>query len=154
MQVYLSIKRADLARKEFNRAAKWAEDDLLLQHIEASIGLVTGKDGYSNPHSYYSEQLGNPSLASSHLFTSRGVTYVLRNQIPEAQADFSEAMKSPIEHDAIAGAVAASALAAGKSEERDALLACVPKNLPVYPSKFFTVFLGACSSPIPVIRSS
>jgi hypothetical protein len=38
VQIYLSINRVDLAKKEFDRARKWAEDDLLLQQIEASIG--------------------------------------------------------------------------------------------------------------------
>ena len=37
VQVYLSIHRPDLAKKELERAKRWAEDDLLLQHIEASI---------------------------------------------------------------------------------------------------------------------
>ena len=124
VQIFLSIRRPDLARREYNRATKWAEDDLLLQHVEASIGLVTGKDGYGNPHSYFVEQLNNPTIVSSHLRTARGTTYLLRGAIPEAIADFSEASKAPEEIDAIANAVAASALA-GKQKEAAEYLTCV-----------------------------
>jgi coatomer subunit epsilon len=88
VQIYLSISRVDLAKKEFDRARKWAEDDLLLQQMEASIGLLTGKDSYSNTHSYYVEQLHNPSLSSAHMLVSCGVTHLLRGEIPEAQSDF------------------------------------------------------------------
>lgn len=89
--IYLSIHRPDLARKEFDRSKKWAEDDLLLGSIESSISLVTGKDGYSNAHSYYTEQIGNPSLSSPQLLTARGITRVLRNEIFDARSDLEEA---------------------------------------------------------------
>ena len=82
----------DLARKEFERAKQWAEDDLLLQLIESSIGLVTGKDGYSDSHSFYTEQLGNPSLSSPHLLTARGVVRLLRGEIPEAKSDLEDSL--------------------------------------------------------------
>jgi len=122
VQVYLSIRRPDLARREYTRANKWAEDDLLLQHIEASIGLVTGKDGYGNPHSYFAEQLNNPTLEAPHLRTARGTTYLLRGAVPEAAADFAEAAKDPVELDAVANAVAAAALQ-GKWAESEELVA-------------------------------
>lgn len=92
MQIYLSISRPDLARKEFERAKRWAEDDVLVQLIEASIGLVTGRDGYADCNSFYTEQLGNPSLSSPHLLTARGVTRLLRGEVPAAQSDFEEAV--------------------------------------------------------------
>lgn len=121
VQIYLSINRVDLAKKEFDRARKWAEDDLLLQQIEASIGLLTGKDSYSNPHSYYVEQLHNPSFSSAHLLLSRGVTHLLRGELPEAQSDFSEAQKEDrgVTADALAGSVVASEL--GSTAKVDAL---------------------------------
>ena len=91
MHIYLSIHRPDLAKKEFDRSKQWAEDDLLLQLIESSIGLVTGKDTYANSNSFYSEQIANPSLSSPHLLTARGVTRILRNEIPAAKSDLEEA---------------------------------------------------------------
>ncbi|EEB96164.1 hypothetical protein MPER_04747 [Moniliophthora perniciosa FA553] len=90
VQIYLSINRPDLAKKEYERSKRWAEDDLLLQLIESTIGLVTGRDGYSNTLSFYTEQLGNPSLTSPHILTARGVTRILRNEIPEAKSDLEE----------------------------------------------------------------
>ena len=90
VQIYLSIHRPDLARKEFERAKQWAEDDLLLQLIESSIGLVTGKDGYSDAKAFYTEQLANPSVSSPHLLTARGVTRLLRGEIQEAKSDLEE----------------------------------------------------------------
>ncbi|KAJ7612464.1 coatomer complex protein [Mycena polygramma] len=93
VQIYLSINRTDRAKKEFDRAKQWAEDDLLLQLIESSIGLVAAKDGYSNANSFYTEQLGNPSLSSPHILTARGVTRILRNEIPEAKSDLEESLE-------------------------------------------------------------
>ena len=93
VQIYLSINRPDLAKKQFDRSKRWAEDDLLLQSIEAMIGLVTGKDKYANSLSFYTEQLGNPSLSSPHLLTSRGVTRILRGEIREAKSDLDESLE-------------------------------------------------------------
>lgn len=92
VQITLSINRPDLARREFERAKKWAEDDVLLQLIESSIALATGKDGYSDPSSFYTEQLANPSLTSPHLLTARGVTRLLKGEISGAKSDFEEAV--------------------------------------------------------------
>jgi len=111
VQVYLSISRPDLAKKEFERAKRWAEDDILLQLIEASIGLITGKDSYSNCNSFYTEQLGNPSLTSPHLLTARGVTRLLRNEIQEAKSD-----------------VVAAGLGATKKSEAEELWRCVSRS--------------------------
>ncbi|TFY61824.1 hypothetical protein EVJ58_g4263 [Rhodofomes roseus] len=92
VQIYLSINRPDLARKEFERAKRWAGDDMLVQFIEAFIGMVTGKDGYQDCNSFYDEQLGNPSLTSPHLLTARGVTRLLRGSVTGAKSDFEEAV--------------------------------------------------------------
>lgn len=121
VHLYLTIRRPDLARKEFTRASKWAEDDLLLQHIEASIGLVTGADAYGNPHSYYAEQIAG-SAPNPHLLTARGTTHLLRGNAREAAEDFAAAVKSTKnkrgEPDALAGSVAA----ARKQAEAEELL--------------------------------
>ncbi|EKM50033.1 uncharacterized protein PHACADRAFT_105833 [Phanerochaete carnosa HHB-10118-sp] len=112
VQVYLSIHRPDLARKEFESAKRWSEDDLLLQLIEASISLVTGSDGYSDCNSFYTEQLANPSLSSPHLFTARGVTRILQGEIPAAKSDLEEVQTKDAE------TLAALVVAAGLSREK------------------------------------
>jgi len=134
VQIYLSINRVDLAKKEFERARKWAEDDLLLQQIEASIGLLIGKDSYSNPHSFYVEQLHNPSLTSAHLLASRGVTHLLRGEIPEAQSDFSEAAKEggSTSANALAGSVIAAELS-GQKANVDPLWSRLKSEYPEHP---------------------
>jgi len=115
VQIYLSINRPDLAKKEFERSKRWAEDDLLLQLIESLIGLVTGKDEYHNPYTFYTEQLGNPSLSSTHVLTARGVTRILRNEFVEAKSDLEESLE---QHKEDSEALAASAVASGLSSTK------------------------------------
>lgn len=119
-----------MARKEFERAKHWAEDDLLLQLIESSIGLVTGKEGYSDSQSFYTEQLANPSVSSPHLLTARGVTRLLRGEVQEAKSDLEEAKLQQGGRDD-AETLAASVVAAGlgpKKGEADELWRCVKKE--------------------------
>ncbi|GLB41914.1 putative the coatomer is a cytosolic protein complex that binds to dilysine motifs and reversibly associates with Golgi non- clathrin-coated vesicles, which further mediate biosynthetic protein transport from the ER, via the Golgi up to the trans Golgi network [Lyophyllum shimeji] len=122
VHIYLSINRPDLARKQFERSKRWAEDDLLLQLIESTIGLATGKDGYSNTSSFYTEQLGNPSLTSPHILTARGVTRILRNEIPEAKSDLDEALtQQEGDVETLAALVVAGGLGAMKKHETEEL---------------------------------
>jgi coatomer protein complex subunit epsilon len=127
VQIYLSINRPDLAKKQFDRSKRWAEDDLLLQLIESTIGLVTGKDNYSNTSSFYTEQLGNPSLSSPHLLTARGVTRILRGEIPEAKSDLEESLQQQKDDaEAEAAYAAAAGLGAFKKAEAEELWSYVP----------------------------
>ena len=120
VQVYLSINRPDLAKRQFERSKRWAEDDLLLQLIESNIGLVTGKDGYSNSQSFYTEQLANPSMTSPHLLTARGVTRLLRNEIQEAKSDLEEALhQNKDDAETLAAIVVAGGLGALKKTETE-----------------------------------
>jgi coatomer subunit epsilon len=119
-----------LARKEFERAKHWAEDDLLLQLIESTIGLVTGKDGYFDTQSFYTEQLANPSISSPHLLTARGVTRLLRGEVQEAKSDLEEAV-SQQGGQADAETLAASVVAAGlgpKKGDADELWRCAQRK--------------------------
>ncbi|EPQ56504.1 hypothetical protein GLOTRDRAFT_39548 [Gloeophyllum trabeum ATCC 11539] len=136
VQIYLSINRTDLATKEFNRAKRWAEDDLLLQLIESSIDLVKiGNDAYSNPNSFYNEQLGNPSLTSPHLLTARGVTRLLRGEIPAAKSDFEEALsQKPGDPETFAALTVASSLPGSKRGEGEQFWKYVsPRRIEVFP---------------------
>jgi len=122
VQIYLSINRPDLAKKQFDRSTRWAEDDLLLQLIESNIGLVTGKDNYNNTSSFYTEQIANPSLASPHLLTARGITRILRGEVNEAKSDLDEALEQKEgDTDATAALVVASTLGASKLQEAEEL---------------------------------
>lgn len=126
VQIYLSINRPDLAKKQFDRSKRWAEDDLLLQLIESTIGFVTGKDNYANTSSFYTEQLGNPSLSSPHLLTARGITRILRGEIQEAKSDLEESLtQQKGESEADAAYVVAAGLGASKKIESEDLWAYV-----------------------------
>lgn len=122
MQIYISINRPDLAKKQFERSKRWAEDDLLLQLIESIIGLATGRDGYSNPSSFYSEQLANPSLSSPHMLTSRGITRILRNEFQEAKSDLEESLEQQKDDaESMAAYTVAASLGAMKKSEAEEL---------------------------------
>ncbi|KAM5544191.1 hypothetical protein V8D89_001851 [Ganoderma adspersum] len=135
VQVYLSISRPDLARKELERAKRWAEDDLLLQRIEACVGLATGKDAYADAHSFYAEQLANPSLSSPHLLTARGIARLLRGEVPAAKSDLEEAV-SQLGGKPDAETLAAQVVAAGvgaKSADADQLFSKLSTEFPEHP---------------------
>lgn len=126
VQIYLSINRPDLAKKQFDRSKRWAEDDLLLQLIESTIGLVTGKDEYANTSSFYTEQLANPSLNSPHILVARGVTRIMRNEIQEAKSDLEEALEQQKgDPEALAAYLVAGGLGALKKSEADDIWRCV-----------------------------
>ena len=91
MQVYLSLNRPDLARKERDRAQRWAEDDLLLQLIDAALGLATGRDGYADAAAFCTEQLANPSLSAPRVLAARAVARLLRGELAGARSDLEEA---------------------------------------------------------------
>ncbi|KAF8159444.1 coatomer complex protein [Crassisporium funariophilum] len=134
VQIYLSINRADLAKKQFDRSKRWAEDDLLLQLIESTIGLVTGKDNYANTSSFYTEQLGNPSLSSPHLLTARGVTRIMRGEIQEAKSDLEESLdQQKGDAEAQAAFVVAGGLGALKKSEADELWSKLAVEHPSHP---------------------
>lgn len=125
VQIYLSISRADLAKKELARALSWAEDDLLLQSIEATLGLVTGTDAYKDSNAFFTEQLGNPSLASTHLLAARGIARLLRGEVSAAHSDLEEVLNGEKggegEEEALCASVVAAGLGAGKKGEADEL---------------------------------
>ncbi|TFK29650.1 coatomer complex protein [Coprinopsis marcescibilis] len=134
VQIYLSINRSDLAKKQFERSKRWAEDDLLLQLIESNIGLVTGKDSFSNSQSFYTEQLANPSMSSPHLLTARGVTRLLRNEIQEAKSDLEEALEQQKgDAEALAAYVVAGGLGALKKDETEENWSRLASEHPTHP---------------------
>ncbi|THH32494.1 hypothetical protein EUX98_g1674 [Antrodiella citrinella] len=136
VQIYLSISRPDLARKEFERAKRWAEDDVLLQLIESSIVLVTGKDGYNDPNSFYTEQLANPSLTSPHLLTARGVTRLLKGEISGAKSDFEEAVSQQggkADAETLAAMTVAAGLGTAKQAEAEQHWSQLTSQYPTHP---------------------
>ncbi|KAI0819153.1 coatomer complex protein [Trametes gibbosa] len=135
-QIYLSINRPDLARKELARAARWAEDDLLLQLAEASVGLATGRDAYADAAAFLTEQLANPSLSSPRLLTARGVARLLRGEVVGARSDLEEAQSvagGQPDAETLAAQVVATGLGGAKGAEADQLYAQLAAAYPAFP---------------------
>ena len=129
VQIFLSINRPDLAKKEYERSKKWAEDDLLLQLIESTINLVAGKEGYSDSNSFYTEQLANPSLSSTRLLTARGVTRLLRGEVSEAKSDLEEAIsQGGADDETVAAYAVATTLRPSNKGEGDEWWTYVPST--------------------------
>lgn len=145
------MNRLDLAQKEYDKAKAWAEDDLLLQLIEATLGLASGANKYANPHSFWNEQAHNPSLTSSHLVAANGVTHLLRGELPEAHANFIEALKlNPANPDALAGK-ATSEWLNGDAAKSEATFTYVYSLR--HPEKLFTdPCVGSCKKRVLSIR--
>ena len=117
------MSRPDLARKERDRALKWAEDDILLQSIEATIGLATGTDGYADSTAYFTEQLANPSLTSNHILVARGIARLLKGEVNSAKSDLEEVLRSTEDEEALAASVVAAGLSPSKKGEAEELYA-------------------------------
>ncbi|KAI0676045.1 coatomer epsilon subunit-domain-containing protein [Trametes maxima] len=136
VQIYLSIHRPDLARKEFERAKRWAEDDLLLQQIEAALGLATGPDAYADAHAFYTEQLANPSLSSPRLLTARGVARLLRGELAAARSDLEEAqsqMGGRPDAETLGAQAVAAGLGQAKAADAEQLFSQLEAEHPAFP---------------------
>ncbi|KAG8864062.1 hypothetical protein FRB96_006935 [Tulasnella sp. 330] len=111
--IYLSIARADLAKKEYEAAKKWADDSLLIQMIEATIGLAVvctshlhifvppidfglimqGSSTLQTAQYIYDEQASSPgSSTNPSILTAKGITQLLLGKLAEADNSLSEAL--------------------------------------------------------------
>jgi len=138
VHIYLMINRADLARREYLAATKYADDALLIQMVEASIGLLTGANTYSAPYALFTEQASHPTSSTNpHLLAGRGVAQLLRGNHAEAIADFEQVLKdsaSPDDTaDTLANAVVAHSVSGGKPNAGDEYLNRLKKEFPSHP---------------------
>ncbi|SPO21516.1 related to coatomer epsilon subunit [Ustilago trichophora] len=65
VHILLSIHRLDLAEKEYLAARTWADDSLLIQLVEAWIGLTKGGRSTQQAFYVYDELAQNPSAAGT-----------------------------------------------------------------------------------------
>lgn len=63
VHILLSIDRADVAQKEYAAARTWADDSLLIQLIEAYLGIHSGGRAAQQAYYVYDELAQNPSEA-------------------------------------------------------------------------------------------
>lgn len=95
VHILLSIDRPDVAQKEFVAARTWADDSLLIQLIEAYLGIYSGGREAQQAYYVYDELAQNPSetgkLSSVPSLTGKAVARIVVGEFAEADAVLSEA---------------------------------------------------------------
>lgn len=93
MHILLSINRLDLAQKEYNAARTWADDSLLIQLIEAWIGLKSGGTAAQQAYYVYDELSQNPSTGhSASVLNGKAAAQAALAHYEEARGAFDEAL--------------------------------------------------------------
>ncbi|KAI8074560.1 coatomer epsilon subunit-domain-containing protein [Gongronella butleri] len=91
-QIYLQLDRLDLARNEVQQTKSWAEDALLLQIMEAWVGLRVGGEKYQEAF-YIFEELGqSPSTQTTQVLNGQAVANLAMGRYPEAESLLLEAL--------------------------------------------------------------
>jgi len=137
VQIYLSISRADLAKKEFALAKAnipSVSDSLLFALTEAAIGLATGGAPLISAYHIYDEQVSAPgSSQNANIIASKGVVELLRGHVTEALGSFDEALSvDPLCADALVGRAVGKQLTA-KQAEADEAFDVLKAALPSHP---------------------
>lgn len=137
VQIYLSISRLDLAKKEYTLAKAAnpsASDSVLFALTEAAIGIVTGGAPLVSAYHIYDEQVSAPgSSQNANIIASKGVAELLRGHVSEAQASFEEALGvDPVNPDALVGRAVAKQLTA-KQADADEAYSALKAALPSHP---------------------
>ncbi|KAF8319920.1 hypothetical protein DL93DRAFT_2164111 [Clavulina sp. PMI_390] len=137
VQIYLSINRTELAKKEI-AAAKTnipaASDSVLFALAEAALGLAAGGGALVSAYHIYDEQVSAPgSSQNANIIASKGVAELLRGHLTEASASFDEALGlNETCGDALVGRAVIKQLS-GKQEDADAAYAALQSALPTHP---------------------
>ncbi|KAF8604106.1 hypothetical protein BDV93DRAFT_522910 [Ceratobasidium sp. AG-I] len=133
VQAYLSINRPDLAKKEYEAAKKHGDDSLLIQLIEAALGLATGGAGATQASYIYTEQsLLLSSSSNPAIIAVKGLAHLVRGQLPEAEADFTEAERVGKSAEASVGRVVVTELN-GKPGAAATLFEALQESYPTHP---------------------
>ncbi|KAI8381410.1 coatomer epsilon subunit-domain-containing protein [Radiomyces spectabilis] len=92
VQIYLQMDRLDLARNEVNAAKAWAEDALLLQMMEAWVGLRVGGEKYQEAFYIY-EEFGQSSASQTiKVMNGQAAAHIALGRYPEAESILLEAL--------------------------------------------------------------
>ncbi|PWN94403.1 hypothetical protein FA10DRAFT_274336 [Acaromyces ingoldii] len=136
VHILLSINRPDLAQKEYTAARTWADDALLIQLIEAYIGLYSGGRPAQQAYYVYDELAQNPAQAgkpsSVGVLTGKAVAHMVAGNRAEAEKVLAEAAElDPDNADVVANqAVLAEygAKAPGSTEYLEKLKSLAPRH--------------------------
>ncbi|WWC88738.1 uncharacterized protein L201_003651 [Kwoniella dendrophila CBS 6074] len=91
VQLLLSLDRKDLAQTTYNTAKRIGNDSILVQAIEAWIGLKTGSRPLHQSYYFYEELYQLPSGRTPPVLASHAAAHLLLGHLDEAKADIIEA---------------------------------------------------------------
>lgn len=109
VQLLLSLNRRDLAQATYNSAKKFGSDSMLIQAMEAWIGLKTGSQPLHQSYYFYEELYQLPNGRTAPVLASHAAAHLLLGHVDEAKADIVEASQSK------AGQSSSDVLAVGAS---------------------------------------
>lgn len=93
IQLLLSIDRRDLAQSTYQSAKKWGEDSLMIQMMEAWIGMKTGGRALHQSYYLYEELYQMPAGRTANVLAPHAAAHYLLGHVDEAKADIVEALK-------------------------------------------------------------
>ncbi|WWD18527.1 hypothetical protein CI109_102980 [Kwoniella shandongensis] len=91
VQLLLSLDRKDLAQSTYAAAKKIGNDSLLIQAMEAWIGLKTGSRPLHQSYYFYEELYQLPGGRTAPVLASHAAAHLLLGHVDEAKADIIEA---------------------------------------------------------------
>ena len=95
VHILLAIHRVDLAEKEYLAARQWGDDALLVQFMEAWIGLVRGGRSTQQAYYVYDEMSQNSNIVNTAnmvpLLVGKAVAQAAQGEANAASATLSEA---------------------------------------------------------------
>jgi Flp pilus assembly protein TadD len=113
MQVYIKMNRMDTAQMLADQISSWSLDSILVQVLEAILGMATGGDKIQEAL-WALEELVQTYTASGYLLNLIGICHLLQNSWADAGRFFAEGVQAdPQSSDAHANLSVALA-AAGK----------------------------------------
>ncbi|UZJ51653.1 hypothetical protein CBS101457_000973 [Exobasidium rhododendri] len=140
VHILLSINRPDLAQREYAAARKWADDSLLIQLVEAHLGIYNGGRAAQQAYYVYDElaqnptQAGKPSSVAS--LTGKAVARIVSGEYAEASTILTEALEldaSSADTQANKVPIAYASTKTGQSEALQATLSQLRAVAPNHP---------------------
>lgn len=94
VQLLLSIHRRDVAQTIYQNAKSFGEDSLLMQIMEAWIGMKTGGRPLNQSYYLYEELYQLPSGRTPTVLASHAAAHLLLGHVDEAKSDILEAQQT------------------------------------------------------------
>ncbi|KAL7420779.1 hypothetical protein Q5752_004731 [Cryptotrichosporon argae] len=127
VQLLLSLDRRDLAQATYNTAKRIGNDSLLVQAIEAWIGLKTGARPLHQSYYFYEELYQLPAGRTLPVLASHAAAHLLLGHVDEAKADIADAAGRE------GGATDADVLAVGTSAGLEGYAEKLQASAPAHP---------------------